>query len=60
MQIAEKNLRRPKIKEGLKEQCITKMNTAIFKAVIVGDPVPEPIWYLIEVFYRQYHNNDYF
>lgn len=44
MLTAEKYLRKPKLKEGLKEQCVTKKNTAIFKAVVIGDPVPEPIW----------------
>ncbi|XP_028138821.2 obscurin isoform X8 [Diabrotica virgifera virgifera] len=40
----EKELRRPKIKEALKDQSIVKKTTAAFKAVIVGDPVPDIAW----------------
>ncbi|XP_057667142.1 obscurin isoform X9 [Diorhabda carinulata] len=40
----EKDLRRPKIKEGLKDQSIVKRTTASFKAVIIGDPVPDVSW----------------
>lgn len=42
--LAEKDLRRPKIKEGLKDQTIVKKNTVTLKAVIVGDPVPDVTW----------------
>lgn len=41
---AEKDLRRPKIKEGLVDQTIVKKNTVTLKAVIVGDPVPDVTW----------------
>ncbi|CAG9815908.1 unnamed protein product, partial [Phaedon cochleariae] len=41
----EKDLRRPKLKEGLKNQTIVKKNSVTFKAVIVGDPVPDVAWY---------------
>ncbi|XP_023017381.2 obscurin isoform X4 [Leptinotarsa decemlineata] len=40
----EKDLRRPKLKEGLKDQTIVKKNSVTFKAVVVGDPVPEVTW----------------
>ncbi|CAG9826978.1 unnamed protein product [Diabrotica balteata] len=40
----EKELRRPKIKEALKDQSIVKKTTAAFKAVIIGDPVPDVAW----------------
>ncbi|XP_050295068.1 obscurin-like isoform X13 [Anthonomus grandis grandis] len=40
----EKELRRPKLKEGLKDQTVTKKNGGTFKAVIIGDPVPEITW----------------
>lgn len=40
----ESELRRPKIKEGLKDQSVVKKNSVIFKAVVVGDPVPEVAW----------------
>ncbi|XP_060519331.1 obscurin isoform X9 [Cylas formicarius] len=41
----EKDLRRPKIKENLKPQTITKKNGVTFKAVIIGDPIPDATWY---------------
>lgn len=41
---AESELRRPKLKEGLKDQTVVKKNGATFKAVIVGEPVPEIKW----------------
>ncbi|XP_064214157.1 obscurin isoform X3 [Tribolium castaneum] len=40
----EKELRRPKLKEGLKDQTIQKKNTLTFKAVVIGDPVPDATW----------------
>ncbi|CAH1180870.1 unnamed protein product [Phyllotreta striolata] len=40
----EKDLRRPKIKEGLKDQSVVKKNQVQFKAVIIGDPVPDITW----------------
>ncbi|XP_076264326.1 obscurin isoform X27 [Rhynchophorus ferrugineus] len=40
----EKELRRPKLKEGLKDQKVVKKNGVTFKAVIVGDPIPDVTW----------------
>ncbi|XP_018567720.1 obscurin isoform X4 [Anoplophora glabripennis] len=40
----ERDLRRPKIKEGLKDQSVVKKNTVTFKAVVIGDPVPDAAW----------------
>ncbi|XP_044269472.1 obscurin isoform X2 [Tribolium madens] len=40
----EKELRRPKLKEGLKDQTIQKKNSLTFKAVVIGDPVPDATW----------------
>ncbi|KAJ8919920.1 hypothetical protein NQ315_006449 [Exocentrus adspersus] len=40
----EKDLRRPKIKEGLKDQSVVKKNSVTFKAVVIGDPIPEVAW----------------
>ncbi|CAH1108368.1 unnamed protein product [Psylliodes chrysocephalus] len=40
----EKDLRRPKIKEGLKDQSVVKKTHVLFKAVIIGDPVPDITW----------------
>ncbi|KAG5881050.1 hypothetical protein JTB14_033964 [Gonioctena quinquepunctata] len=41
----EKELRRPRVKEGLKDQSVVKKNSASFKAVIIGDPIPDITWY---------------
>ncbi|CAH1967601.1 unnamed protein product [Acanthoscelides obtectus] len=40
----EKDLRKPRFKEGLQDQSIIKRNTVVFKAVVTGDPVPEVAW----------------
>nr|CAH7742463.1 unnamed protein product [Callosobruchus chinensis] len=40
----EKDLRKPRFKEGLQDQSIVKRNTVVFKAVVIGDPVPEVAW----------------
>ncbi|CAH0545686.1 unnamed protein product [Brassicogethes aeneus] len=40
----EKDLRRPKIKQGLKDEEIIKKNSVTFKAVVIGDPIPEVTW----------------
>ncbi|KAI4471482.1 immunoglobulin i-set domain [Holotrichia oblita] len=42
--IPEKELRRPKVKDGLQDQTILKKNTVTMKAVIIGDPVPDATW----------------
>ncbi|VEN40590.1 unnamed protein product [Callosobruchus maculatus] len=40
----ESDLRKPRFKDGLKDQSIIKRNTVVFKAVVIGDPVPEVAW----------------
>ncbi|KAL1518226.1 hypothetical protein ABEB36_001883 [Hypothenemus hampei] len=40
----EADLRRPKLKEGLKDQTIVKKNEVTFKAVIIADPIPDIKW----------------
>ncbi|XP_063930937.1 obscurin isoform X4 [Zophobas morio] len=40
----EKELRRPKLKQGLDDQTIVKKNSLTFKAVVIGDPVPVATW----------------
>lgn len=42
--LAEKELRRPKLKEGLQDQTVIKKNTVLLKAVVIGDPVPDVTW----------------
>lgn len=42
--LAERELRRPKLKEGLKDQVIEKKKSVTFKVVVIGDPIPEPTW----------------
>lgn len=42
--LAEKELRRPKLKKGLVDQRIVKKQGVTFKAIIVGDPIPEVTW----------------
>lgn len=37
-------MRRPKLKEGLRDQTIVKKNSLTFKAVVIGDPVPDASW----------------
>lgn len=44
---AESELRRPKLKEGLKDQTIVKKNGVTFKAVVIGDPIPDIKWYFV-------------
>ncbi|XP_068917949.1 obscurin isoform X4 [Tenebrio molitor] len=40
----EKELRRPKLKQGLQDQTVVKKNSVTFKTVVVGDPVPVATW----------------
>ncbi|XP_066256138.1 obscurin isoform X9 [Euwallacea similis] len=40
----ESELRRPKLKQGLEDQTVVKKNGITFKAVIVGEPVPDITW----------------
>ncbi|XP_066148174.1 obscurin isoform X4 [Euwallacea fornicatus] len=40
----ESELRRPKLKQGLKDQTVVKKDGVTFKAVIVGEPVPDIAW----------------
>lgn len=41
----EGELRKPKIKDGLKDQTIVKTKPVKLTAVITGDPAPEITWY---------------
>ncbi|KAK9877930.1 hypothetical protein WA026_020153 [Henosepilachna vigintioctopunctata] len=41
----EKELRRPKLKQGLTDQTIIKKHSVTHKIVVIGDPVPDVTWY---------------
>lgn len=44
-------LRRPKVKEPMKDADVDEGKTGVFSAVIVGDPVPEATWYVPKICY---------
>ncbi|RZB39359.1 muscle M-line assembly protein unc-89-like [Asbolus verrucosus] len=54
----EKEFRRPKLKQGLQDETIVKKNSVTLQAVIVGDPVPDPTWYVDgkEITSQEYEN----
>ncbi|XP_044758879.1 obscurin isoform X8 [Coccinella septempunctata] len=41
----EKELRRPKISQGLIDQTIVKKHSVIHKIVVIADPIPDITWY---------------
>ncbi|KAL3285162.1 hypothetical protein HHI36_019282 [Cryptolaemus montrouzieri] len=45
----EKELRRPKIRQGLIDQTIVKKHSVTHKIVVVGDPIPDVTWYFNDI-----------